>query len=134
MESIRPSLKPLWWLYIGVSVVLFYWGMAISATDPSLVAIGAMFVEALCVIATFGYVRQAKFGSSVLWSLALVLSVLTHIGSLLWAVSQGALPLSELLSVPIAAATLVALPSWWASYCYAFRSPHIWSTTPRVQT
>ncbi len=126
MKSIRPSLKPLWWIYIGVSVVLFYLGMAVDAAELSLFVMASTLVAALCIIATFGYVRQARYVSALLWSVALVLSIVMTIGPVLWALAQGALPLSDFLSLPFAGALLFVFPGWWACYCYAFRSPHIW--------
>ena len=134
MKSIRPSLKPLWWLYIAASVVLFYAGMALSAQDLTVLAILSTLFTALCIIANFGYVRQVAYGSSALWLLALILSVASTVGSVLWAVAQGQVPLSELASLPFAVPMLFVLPSWWACYCYALRSPHLWSAEPRVQT
>ena len=91
-------------------------------------------VSLIGLMALFGYIKQIKIGSPILWSIFLAVDLSLFFGSAIYShmeaiESHGELGQAISIRVElgvILSLTVLLLPYWFGIYIYAFKSKSIW--------
>jgi hypothetical protein len=126
----RPYLVLAWRIYASVTVVIFILSFFLFPQTPVQFAIDTFWIVGL--VPLYGYLEQVPILSPELWRVYFVVSVSAFVGQFLYAFyTVGAAILPELQATlnGVLFALIFVAPMFWANYAYAFRSPHLWTSS-----
>jgi hypothetical protein len=128
MTSLRPSLKPLWWCYVGLCGLLQVLSLPFLAGGDG-IDVAWFEVSMLSFVPMVGYIRQRAYGWRPLWATLLVIYVVAlsmQVFSFLSIVSGHNLQQGWFA---LLAGALASAPGLWAWIAYAFFSSHVWGAS-----
>jgi hypothetical protein len=122
--KIRSKLANIFWLiYLALSVCFIIWDFLFVSDKPSMLDnMVGLAISILSLAGLVGFIFQRRIGYRLLWRILFCLAALGFGFGLAVILFVGELP----NSLKFLAILAIAIPSYYALFSYAYRSPHIW--------